>query len=479
MIDELICMSLTDVAGAIRKKKISSVEVTKCCLAWVERIQPKLNCFISVEHEEVLKAARQADKALARGDKLGPLHGVPLAHKDMFYRQGKISTCGSKILRDYRPNITATVIRRLNAAGALWLGGLNMSEFAANPTGQNEHWGRCRNPWNLDFISGGSSSGSAAAVAVRACYGSLGSDTGGSIRMPAAICGVVGLKPTNGRVSRFGAMPRAWSHDCIGPITRTVCDCARITRVIAGADPNDPTSSNEPVPDYEKNLRIGIKGVRIGVPANYFSEGVTADVQACIDASLTVMKSLGTRIVRIPLPDLEQAFTLSTLMTECEASTFHANWMRTRPQDYSEAVRRRLEPGFHIPATSYIEAQNVREQLRQEFLETVFDRVDVIHTPVMTIPVPTAAEAEDKLSGNMRALMGAFTRNTRPISYLGLPGLTVPAGFSANGMPVGFQLFGRPFSEELLLRVGHAYQSVTDWHRRAPVLWGDSKSVSI
>ena len=470
MIDELISLNLTEIAAAIRKKKVSSVEVTKRCLAWAERIQPKLNCFISIEHEAVLRAARKADKARAKGDKLGPLHGVPLAHKDMFYRQGKISTCGSKILRDYRPKVTATVVKRLTAAGALWFGGLNMSEFAANPTGQNEHWGRCKNPWNPDFISGGSSSGSAAAVAARACYGSLGSDPGGSIRLPAAICGVVGLKPTYGRVSRFGALPRAWSHDCVGALTRSAADCARILRVIAGADQNDPSSSSEPVPDYERNLRIGIKGVRIGVPANYFYDGVTADVRTCMDASLDVMKSLGARVVRIALPDLEQAFSLSTLMTECEASTFHADWMRTRPQDYSEAVRKRLEPGFHIPATSYIEAQNAREQLRQEFSEKIFGRVDVIHTPVMTIPVPSAAETGDRLSANMRALMATFTRNTRPVSYLGLPALTVPAGFSRNGMPVGLQLFGRPFSEDLLLRTGCAYQSATDWHRRVPEL---------
>ena len=224
------------------------------------------------------------------------------------------------------------------------------------------------------------------------------------------------------------------------------------------------------MPDYERNLRIGIKGVRIGVPANYFYDGVTADVRTCMDASLDVMKSLGARVVRIALPDLEQAFSLSTLMTECEASTFHADWMRTRPQDYSEAVRKRLEPGFHIPATSYIEAQNAREQLRQEFSEKIFGRVDVIHTPVMTIPVPSAAETGDRLSANMRALMATFTRNTRPVSYLGLPALTVPAGFSRNGMPVGLQLFGRPFSEDLLLRTGCAYQSATDWHRRVPEL---------
>ena len=468
MTDELVQMDLTDVAAAIRKKKVSSVEVTQSCLAWIEQVQPKLNCFISIERDEVLSAARKADRALAKGHRVGPLHGVPLAHKDMFYRRGKVATCGSKILRDTRQDVTATVIERLNAAGALWLGGLNMGEFYSNPTGDNVHWGRCRNPWHLDHVTGGSSSGSVAAVAARACYASLGSDTGGSIRTPAAMCGVAGLKPTNGRVSRYGTVPHAASHDCIGPLARTVRDCARIARVIAGADPNDPTSSNEPVPDYEKALRAGVKGVRIGVPINHFYDGVSADVQACMDASLAVLKSLGARIVRIPIPDPQYVFSLSVIMTECESSTFHANWMRTRPQDYSEGVRRRFEPGLTIPAIKYIEAQSERARLQKEFSHAVFSRVDVVHTPVMPIPVPTIAEIEGKDPANLRALIPLFTHNTRLPSFMGLPALTVPAGFSANGMPVGFQIFSRPFAEELLLRLGHAYQSVTDWHRRMP-----------
>ena len=301
MSDELARMTLTAVADAIRRRKVSSLEVTQSLLARIDRLQPQLNCFISIERDDVLKAARSADRRLARRGKIGPLHGVPLAHKDMFYRAGRIATCGSRILREHRQQVTATVIERLAAAGALWLGGLNMGEFASDPTGGNEHFGRCRNPWNPEYVTGGSSSGSAAAVAARLSYASLGSDTGGSIRTPAALCGVVGFKPTNGRVSVYGAMPRAWSHDCVGPLARTVRDCALIARVIAGADPRDPTASGEPVPDYARKLRSGIKGVRIGVPANYFYDGVTADVQACMDASLAVLKSLGARIVKVAM----------------------------------------------------------------------------------------------------------------------------------------------------------------------------------
>jgi aspartyl-tRNA(Asn)/glutamyl-tRNA(Gln) amidotransferase subunit A len=386
----------------------------------------------------------------------------------MFYRAGKIATCGSEILRSEHQTITATVVERLAAAGALWLGGLNMGEFASDPTGGNEHFGRCNNPWNTAYVTGGSSSGSASAVAARICHAALGSDTGGSIRTPAALCGVVGLKPTNGRVSTYGAMPRAWSHDSVGPLARTVRDCARLARIIAGVDPRDPASSSEPVPDYEKKLRNSLKGVRVGVPTNYFYDGVTADVQACMNESLTALTALGARLVKIQIPDPAYAFEMSVVMTECESAAFHAKWMRTRPQDYSPGVRARFAPGLQVPAVNYIKAQNERARLRAEFLDTVFDRVDLLHTPVLPIPAPTIAATQSPDPGNLRALIPLFTRNTRTASFFSLPALSVPAGFTSNGMPAALQLIGRPFAEEAVLSAGHAYQSLTDWHERMP-----------
>ena len=255
MTSDILGLTLVEVAAAIRGRRLSSVEVVRACIARAERVQPRLNCFIAIEAEAALSAAKKADRALKmRGARIGSLHGVPLAHKDLFYRTGKISTCGSKILRGYRPAVTSTAVARLTREGALWLGNLNMAEFAANPTGHNDHWGDCRNPWNPAHMTGGSSSGSGAAVAGRACFGSLGSDTGGSVRTPAAACGVVGLKPTYGLVSRHGVMPRSWSQDTVGVLARTVRDCARLTGVIAGADARDPTCENRPVPDYEKAL---------------------------------------------------------------------------------------------------------------------------------------------------------------------------------------------------------------------------------
>lgn len=468
--NELTQLSLVEAASAVRRKKVSSVELTRACLAQAKHVQPKLNCFIAIEEEDALRAARKADQDLKRSARVGPLHGVPLAHKDMYYRAGKVSTCGSKILKDYRPTITATVVERLAQAGAIWLGNLNMAEFAANPTGHNDHWGHCRNPWNPDHMTGGSSSGSGSAVGARACYGSLGSDTGGSIRLPAAACGVVGLKSTHGLVSRYGVMPRSWSQDTVGPLTRTVQDCARMTRIIAGADPRDSTCSTLPVPNYEKELDRRIKGLRIGVPANHYYDDVTEDVRRCMETSLAVLSSLGARVIEIPVPDPGRIFLLSNTVSIAEAAVIHGKWMRERPEDYSLYVRTRIEPGFHVPAPTYLEALNLRTRYLEEFLASVYSKVDIVHMPVMGMPAPTIAETEPKAAGDVSGIVTRLTRNTRPTNYLGLPALSVPAGFAPNGLPLAFQLMGRPFSEALLFRVGHLYQRETDWHTRVPQL---------
>ena len=470
MSDALLNLSLTEVAEAIRSRKVSAVEVTRACIARAEKVQRKLNCFIALEAEDALKAAREADLRITKREKLGPLHGVPLAHKDMLYREGKISTCGSKILRNYRADKTATVVERLDQAGAIWLGNLNMAEFAANPTGHNEHWGHCRNPWNPAHISGGSSSGSGSAVGARACYGALGSDTGGSARIPAAACGVVGIKPTYGRISRYAILPRSWSQDTVGPLTRSVRDCARMTRVIAGADVRDATCSSEPVPDYERDITAGIRGLKIGVPRNHFYHGITPEIEQLMSESLRAFRSLGAKLVDVAVPDPQKLFLLSNTLSICEAATMHAGWMRTRPQDYSLMVRSRVEAGLHIPAASYLEALNLRAHFLREFVATVFDKCEVLHTPLLAMPVPTIAETTVGASSEVPALIARITRNARPFNYLGTPALSVPAGFSANGLPVALQLVARPFAESLLFRAGHAYQSVTDWHRRMPQL---------
>lgn len=467
---DLLELSLTEVADAIRRKRVSSLEVTHACIEHAQNVQPKLNCFIRIEADDAIAAAKKADRELKRSRKIGPLHGVPLAHKDMYYRAGKVSTCGSKILKDYRPAVTGTVVERLAAAGAIWLGGLNMAEFAANPTGHNEHFGDCRNPWNPAHITGGSSSGSGSAVGARACYGSLGSDTGGSVRLPAAACGVVGLKPTYGLISRAGIMPRSWSQDTVGPLTRTVRDCARMTRIIAGADPRDPTCATGAVPDYERGLDAPIKGLKIGVPTNHYYDGATDDVRARMRESLEVLKSLGARIVEVAVPDPQEIFYLSATVSQSEAAVMHGQWLRSRPQDYSLYVRSRIEAGFHIPATTYLHAINLRARVLSDFMEKVYTKVDLVHMPVITMPPPTIAETAPKASGDVTGIVGRLTRNTRPTNYLGLPALSVPAGFSRNGLPLAFQLMGRPFSEALIFRAAHRYQQETDWHVARPAL---------
>ncbi len=464
---DLARLTLVEAADAVAAGAASAVEVTEACLARAERLQPEINCFIGIEAEEALAAARAADAARAGGAALGPLHGLPLAHKDMFYREGKVSTCGSLIRRDFVADYTATVQERLAAAGTICLGTLNMAEFAVGPTGHNFHYGHNRNPWNPAHVTGGSSAGSGAAVAARLVHGALGSDTGGSIRLPAALCGVVGLKPTQTRVSRYGVMPLSFSLDCVGPLTRTVRDCARMTGVIAGHDPMDPTSSDRPVDDYEAACGRGVKGLRLGLPKRYSLE-LDGAVAAAMTASLTVFEDLGAEIVEVDLPDDTELSHLSTIVTRAEGAAVHGDWLRERRGDYSPQVLRRLEIGLAIPATRYLEALSLRAKYLDAFAAAVFDICDILHLPTVAMPAPTIEETDVGDSQALADMLLRVTGFTRPVNYLGVPSLSVPAGFSPDGLPVAFQLIGRPFHEAALFAAGHAYETVTGWHARVP-----------
>jgi aspartyl-tRNA(Asn)/glutamyl-tRNA(Gln) amidotransferase subunit A len=465
--DDLTGLSLCEVADAIRRRRASSVEVAQACLTRIERLQPVLNCFIAVEAEAALGAARKADAELAKGRVRGPLHGVPLAHKDMFYREGRVASCGSSIRQDFVADRTSTAVARLEDAGAIQLGRLNMSEFAFWSTGFNSTFGTCVNPWDVERITGGSSSGSGAAVAARMVFGALGSDTGGSVRNPAGFCGIVGLKPTLGRISRYGAMPLSSSLDSIGPFGRTVRDCARLTGVIAGADPNDPSASAEPVPDYEAKLEGGIEGIRIGVPKNFFYDRVSAEVKPVLEASLSVLESLGAVIVEVAVPDPREADEFANLIIKAESAALHEAWVRDRREDYYEQLLLRVEPGFYVPAVRYIQALAMRAGLLGRFVETVFGHCDVLHLPLGKQRTPTNAAFESDPDEAAR-LAAPLIEHTRPLNYLGVPVLALPCGFLGDGLPLGCQLVGRPYAEALLFRVGHAYQTVTDWHCRAP-----------
>ena len=461
-------MTLAEAAAALRARRVSAVELLQAQIARARAVQPAINAFIRIDEEPAMAQARALDSEAARGHFRGPLHGVPMAHKDMFYRTGLVTTCGSAIRRDVRANTTATALERLDAAGAIDFGTLNMAEFAYGPTGHNVHVGAARNPWNTAHITGGSSSGSGAAVAARATFGALGSDTGGSVRLPASLCGVTGLKVSYGRVSRAGAMPLSYSMDTVGPLARTALDCALMLQVLAGADPRDPTTPAQPVPDYAARLQQPLGGLRVGVPNQFFHDDLDPVVARCIDEARKVLTSLGCRVIPVDLPDMRAAEVAATHVIAAEAATLHGNWLRTRPQDYSPQVRARLMRGLAVPASRYIDALRLRGELLQRFLSEVFNQVDVLHMPSLAIPTPTLAETDVGGGARMDRILALLTRLQRPLNFLGLPSIALPCGLTPNGMPVGMQLAGRPFAEDVILHLAHAFQQVTPWHARQP-----------
>lgn len=455
-------------AALIRAREVSAAEVVETAIRRAEHLQPTLNAFISLEAEAAMEAARAIDARIAKGEDPGPLAGVPLAHKDMYYREGKVTTCGSKIRKDFVADRTATALARLDAAGAIYLGGLNMSEFAVGPIGNNVHYGDCRNPWNPEHAPGGSSSGSGASVAARIAYGALGSDTGGSIRIPSGMSGVVGFKPTQTRVSRYGLMPLSFSFDCGGPLTRSVRDAARIMDLIAGHDPKDPTSSRRPADACEDACALGVAGLRIGIPTSYYYDDLDPEVGALVAAAQKALQDQGAELVEAVVPDHEEMNLIWAAALAAEAATIHRKWLVERPGDYGDMVRRRIEFGLYQPATRYLEALTMRDAFLRDFCDTAFRDCDVLLTPTMPITAPRLADVDVGGSEDMPAVVLRISKNTRPISYLGLPALSVPCGFSEAGLPTAFQLIGRPFAEAVLCRAGHAYQEATDWHSRVP-----------
>jgi aspartyl-tRNA(Asn)/glutamyl-tRNA(Gln) amidotransferase subunit A len=441
--------------------------VTRSCLHRVAQWQPKLNAFMAVEAEAALKAADEADAALAKDGNCGPLHGVPLAHKDMYYDAGKVSTCGSLIRRDFVATSTSTALQRLKDAGSIRLGSLQMVEFAYGPTGHNYHHGAVHNPWKSGHITGGSSSGSGSAVAARLTFAALGSDTGGSIRMPAHFCGVTGLKVTWGRVSRAGAMPLSQSLDTVGPLARTVEDCALLLGLMAGADPEDPTASLAPVPDYMAATAASIKGLKIGVPTSFYVDELDADVAKALDETIALLKREGADIVKVELPDQRQLSAACQIVLATEAAAYHKRWLIERPQDYGPQVLMRLQNGLAIPGVLYLEAMRWRGPALAAHIAATSD-VDAVLAPVAPVAAPTIVESDVGNSPNAEAVIQRLTRFTRPINYLGLPSLSIPSGFNPNGLPIGMQLVGRSFDEATLLTIGAAFQRATDFHEKVP-----------
>lgn len=466
---DLADLSMTEAADAVRAGEVTSVALLEACWRRMDAVNPLLNATIWTDRAGAMTSAEAADIAVRNKAKLGVLHGVPMMHKDMYYQAGKLSTCGSALRRDWRPTVTATVIERLAAAGAYTFGGLNMAEFAQNPTGHNKTFGDCHNPWNPPYITGGSSSGSGASVAARFNYMALGSDTGGSIRLPASANGVSGIKPTQTRVSRYGVMPLSFTHDNVGPLARTARDCARVMTVIAGHDPRDPTSAREPVPDYEAALTGDIRGLRIGVPANVFFDGADAPVVAAIDAALAVLQARGASVTRLTLPLMDAVAAYGGIVSRVEAATIHAEWMRTDPQAYGAHISGRMYPGYAIPAPYYVESLSRRGPILKAFAAAVFSQVDVLVTPTIRTCLPTLAETDiDHGPPSTETKFMAVSANTRPFNYLGLPVISVPCGFDPHGCPIGLQIAGRPFAEARVMQVADAYQRDTDYHTQRP-----------
>jgi len=468
---DLVWRSMVELGRMIATKEVSPVEVVRAYLDRVTALDGKLKAFITVCGDAALEAARAAEAELVAGRAVGPLHGVPYGPKDLYNTKGVRTTGGSKILADFVPADDATVVSRLRAAGAIVLGKLNMHEFAYGPEGLNAHYGDAVNPWDAGThrIAGGSSSGSGVAVAAALAPAALGSDTGGSIRIPASLCGISGIKPTYGRVSRAGVLPLAWSMDHAGPMARTVADCALMLGVMAGYDPADPTTSVLPVPDYLAALTGDVKGLRVGLLRSHFTDVATPEVRDAVLAAARALERAGAVVDEVNLAEVARVSAASFAIVPTEALAYHADWLRTRAADYQPDVRERLMIGAFVTGVQYVRGQQARQLLRQE-VDAALVRRDVLLAPATPIPAPVLGEKKTTLGDGESDVRSALIRFTRPFNLSGHPACSVACGFTTRGLPIGMQIVGRPFDEATVLRAADAYQRSTDWHTRHPAL---------
>ncbi|HEY3066473.1 MAG TPA: amidase [Methylomirabilota bacterium] len=468
---DVVWSSLTELRRMIGTKEVSPVEVVRAYLERITALDGTLRAFITVSADQALAAARAAEAQLMAGGATGPLHGIPIALKDLFQTRGVRTTGGSRILAESVPEADASVVTRLVDAGAIVLGKLNMHEFAYGPEGLNEHYGDTRNPWDgaETRIAGGSSSGSAVAVAAALCAGALGSDTGGSIRIPASLCGITGLKPTYGRVSRAGVLPLAWSLDHVGPMTRTAADCALLMGSLAGYDAADATSSVLPVPAYTAALSRDVKGLRIGVLRETFVDAAAPDVRTAVEQAAAQFQMLGASVDEVRLEQAGHAAASALAIVAAEALAYHAEWLRTRAGEYQTDVRERLRLGAFVSGLAYVRAQQFRTRLR-DAVDALLARRDVLLAPATPITAPRIGEREVTIDGKTVDVRSSLLRFTRPFNLSGHPVCALPCGFTAGRLPIGMQLVGRPFDEVTVLRAADAYQGATDWHTRRPPL---------
>jgi len=456
-------MTILEIGEQIRKGAVSPVALTEDCLQRIEKLNPELNAFITVTAEEARAQARQAETEIRAGNYRGPLHGIPIGLKDLIDTAGIRTTAASELFKDRVPTEDAEVVRRLKKAGAVFLGKQNLHEFAYGGSSIVSYYGDVHNPWNLAHVAGGSSGGSAVSVAAELCFGAIGTDTAGSVREPASLCGVVGLKPTYGRVSAHGVIPLSWSLDHVGPITRTVSDAAVFLQAIAGFDAGDPGSADVAVDDYIAAIGRDVINIRLGVPRAFFYDDLDPEVASALEQALMVLNTMTaeTREIAVTIP------TDRTLQG-AESYAYHKQWVEKTPELYQPETLRRIRTGEKVSEADRARRRRELEEERRE-ISNAFAECDVLVTPTMPIPPPVIAELK-KHPEMLRPSEIRLLRNTRPINVWGLPAITVPCGFTNAGLPIGLQLIGRHWEEATILALAHAYERGTTWHKRKPLL---------
>jgi len=449
--------SLADLSSAFRERRLSPVEVVRALLERIEAADRDLCAFITVTGGRALEEAARAEEEISAGRYRGPLHGVPLGLKDLIYTEGIRTTMGSAFFEDYVPDYSATAALKLEEAGAILVGKTNTHEFAYGPTGDRSYFGPTRNPHDTRRISGGSSGGSGAAVAANLVYATLGSDTAGSIRIPSALCGVVGMKATFGRVSKHGVFPLSWSLDHVGPLTRTVEDNALLLNTLAGHDPRDPYSVNEPAEDFTRDLEYGVRGSAIGVPRDFYFEHLEDEVGERVREAIEVFLASGAQVREVEVPNLPETLKAQRYILAADAYAIHEERLESEPERFGDEVRVRLLEGERLKAHRYASAQQRKLEAKKE-LEGALADVDVLLAPTLPIAATLMDQREASIGGYDEPVRSALTRLTGPVNLTGFPSLSVPCGFTPAGLPVGMQLVGRPFDEATLYRFGHAYE---------------------
>jgi aspartyl-tRNA(Asn)/glutamyl-tRNA(Gln) amidotransferase subunit A len=459
-------MTIREAGSLLRQRRVSAAELAEQSIERIERLNPTLNAFLTVTVARARERARLADEELARGEDRGPLHGIPIAYKDLFYTKGVRTTAGSLLFVKQFPAHDAAVVEMLNRAGAVMTGKTGMHELAYGITSANPHFGVIANPWNVECTPGGSSGGSGAAVASGMVPVAMGSDTGGSIRIPASFCGTVGLKPTFGRVSRYGTMPLGYSLDHMGPLTRTVRDAALVLNAIAGHDARDPSSSRAPVEDFLPPDEVRLDGVRVGLPENFYFDRVDAEVRDAVHGAARRAEAAGAEVVPIRVPDIDALNAVGRVILLCEASALYEPYMDQRDL-FGADVLALLDQGRLLRAIDYINAQRLRRRFAAEFA-ALWNRIDCLFTPSTAVPAPRIGQTTIAIDGVDEDVRLAATRNVRAINVLGLPAISLPSGMHSSGLPMGLQIVGRAFRETALLRVAAAVEDALP----QPAKWG-------